>query len=96
MRPIEFNGVIGRTQVQQTEQSRPVAEQQTMTQMNTKQVETRANQVNGNENADMMDMSYDAEKEGKGQYQEQENRNKKHREDGIVVVKKKAGFDIKI
>lgn len=95
MRPIEFNGVIGRTQFQQSEDSRPVVEQHTMNQIGNKEIEVKSNQVNKNENAEMSS-EYDAEQEGKGQYQQQENRNKKHKEDGIVVVKKKAGFDIKI
>lgn len=95
MRPIEFNGVIGRTQMQHAEDGRTVAEQQTMTRIGNKAIETKSNQVNSNENAEM-NTGYDAEKEGKGHYEQQENRNKKNKEDGIVVVKKKAGFDVKI
>lgn len=95
MRPIEFNGIINRTQMQYAEDGKTAVEQQTMTQMGNKAVENKANQVNSNENAEM-DTGYDAEQEGRGQYEQQENRNKKHKEDGIVVVKKKAGFDIKI
>lgn len=95
MRPIEFNGVITRTEMQHSENNRPVVEQQTMSQMNIKQNDAKPNQVNKNENAEM-ESQYDAEHEGHGHYEQQENRNKKNKQDGTVVIKKKAGFDIKI
>ena len=46
MRPIEFNSVINRTQMQERDDSRPVVEQQTMSHMENKEVMVKSSQIN--------------------------------------------------
>ena len=100
MKPVMFNGMIGRTQdfsqIQQNEVNKPVVDQQNFAMQTIKQAETKAEQVNKNENSEMQSQ-YDAKREGKGQYQEQKDRKRQdEHKDGTVTIKKSAGFDIKI
>lgn len=95
MRPIELNGIINRTQMQERDDSRPVVEQQTMGHMEDKKVMVKSSQINKNEDT-MMNTGYDARREGKGHYEHQQNKRKKTSGDGKVTVKKVIGFDIRI
>lgn len=95
MRPIELNGIINRTQMQERDDSRPVVEQQTMGHMEDKKVMVKSSQINKNEDT-MMNTRYDARREGKGHYEHQQNKRKKTSGDGKVTVKKVTGFDIRI
>lgn len=95
MRPIEFNSVINRTQMQERDDSRPVVEQQTMSHMENKEVMVKSSQINKNEDA-MMNTGYDARREGKGHYEQQDGKRKKTPGDGKVTIKKVTGFDIRI
>lgn len=95
MRPIELNGIINRTQMQERDDSRPVVEQQTMGHMEDKKVMVKSSQINKNEDT-MMNIGYDARREGKGHYEHQQNKRKKTSGDGKVTVKKVTGFDIRI
>ena len=95
MRPIELNGVINRTQMQERDDSRPVVEQQTMGHMEDKEVMVKSSQINKNEDT-MMNTGYDARREGKGHYEHQQDKRKKTSCDGKVTVKKVTGFDIRI
>ena len=49
MRPIELNGIINRTQMQERDDSRPVVEQQTMGHMEDKEVMVKSSQINKND-----------------------------------------------
>ena len=95
MRPIELNGIINRTQMQERDDSRPVVEQQTMGHMEDKKVMVKSSQINKNEDT-MMNTGYDARREGKGHYEHQQDKIKKTSGDGKVTVKKVTGFDIRI
>ena len=95
MRPIELNGIINRTQMQERDDSRPVVEQQTMGHMEDKEVKVKSSQINKNEDT-MMNTGYDARREGKGHYEHQQDKRKKTSGDGKVTVKKVTGFDIRI
>lgn len=95
MRPIELNGIINRTQMQERDDSRPVVEQQTMGHMEDKEVMVKYSQINKNEDT-MMNTGYDARREGKGHYEHQQDKRKKTSGDGKVTVKKVTGFDIRI
>ena len=95
MRPIELNGIINRTQMQERDDSRPVVEQQTMGHMEDKEVMVKSSQINKNEDT-MMNTGYDARREGKGHYEHQQDNRKKTSGDGKVTVKKVTGFDIRI
>ena len=54
MRPIELNGIINRTQMQERDDSRPVVEQQTMGHMEDKKVMVKSSQINKNEDTMMV------------------------------------------
>ena len=95
MRPIELNGIINRTQMQERDDSRPVVEQQTMGHMEDKEVMVKSSQINKNEDT-MMNTGDDARREGKGHYEHQQDKRKKTSGDGKVTVKKVTGFDIRI
>ena len=95
MRPIELNGIINRTQMQERDDSRPVVEQQTMGHMEDKKVMVKSSQINKNEDT-MMNTGYDTRREGKGHYEHQQDKRKKTSGDGKVTVKKVTGFDIRI
>ena len=95
MRPIELNGIINRTQMQERDDSRPVVEQQTMGHMEDKKVMVKSSQINKNEDT-MMNTGYDARREGKGHYEHQQNKRKKTSGDGKVTARKVTGFDIRI
>lgn len=95
MRPIELNGIINRTQMQERDDSRPVVEQQTMGHMEDKEVMVKSSQINKNEDT-MMNTGYDARRGGKGHYEHQQDKRKKTSGDGKVTVKKVTGFDIRI
>jgi len=103
VRPIEFNAAIGRTQdfTQQkvNEDTKPAVEQQQIVQSNEKTIEHKSQMVSQHDDGDM-DAEYDASKEGRGGYEgESSGRKRKDEEendDGKVVIKQKATFDIKI
>lgn len=95
MRPVEFNGVIGRTEIQKTEDSRPYVEQHNANVIQDKNIENKFNQVNKKEET-FMNSKFDAKEEGKGTYQENNNSDKKKQKDGTVEIKKKTGFDVRI
>lgn len=76
MRPIELNGIINRTQMQERDDSRPVVEQQTMGHMEDKKVMVKSSQINKNEDT-MMNTGYDARREGKGHYEHQQDKRKR-------------------
>ena len=69
MRPLEFNAVMGRTQdistIKQSEDVKPLAEQQVITQSNIKAADAKQEQVY-QKNENDMDSQYDASKEGAG------------------------------
>ena len=91
MRPLEFNGVISRsqdvTQYKQNEDTRPAVEQTTIQHNMQKAAEIKKEQVYQKKDEDL-DKNYDA-KEGKGgnEYQGNGKHRKKKQEDGKVVIK---------
>ena len=102
MRPVDYNITVGRaqdfSQLKQAEDSRPMVEQQTILQSNTREIDHKQNQVNQKKDEDM-DSDYDASKDGRGPEYEQNSgkkRKKKEEEDGRVVIKSRATFDVKI
>ena len=102
MRPLEFNMNVGRTQditpLKQAEETRPMVEQQQIMRTNEKTSDIKQEQVYQKKDEDM-DSEYDASKEGRGSdYQNNHNSKKKKEEDedGKVIIKSRATFDIKI
>ena len=100
MRPLEFNGSIGRTndfsQLKQQEDVKPMAEQQTLMRTEERQTNQESRQVNEQKNAD--GDKFDAKHGNGSSYEEQENKKRKKRveEEGVVKIKSSARFDIKI
>lgn len=102
MKPLEFNMNVGRTHditpLKQAEEARPMVEQQQIFHSNEKAADMKQEQVYQKKDEDM-DSEYDASKHGNGA-EYQGNRNKKNKkesdEDGKVVIKSRASFDVKI
>ena len=95
MRPVEFNGVIGRTEMQRADDNRPLVNQHNANVIQNKNNEIKHTQVNKKEES-QMNSKFDAKDKGKGFYEGQGNKKKKKEEDGTVRIKEKAGFDVKI
>ena len=101
MRPLEFSGVISRSQdmtmYKQNEEVKPMVEQQTILHNIQKDSDIKQEQVRQTKDEDM-DRKYDA-KEGNGgneYYCSDKNKKKKQEEDGQVKIEGQASFDIKI
>ncbi len=99
MKPIEYNGVLGRTQdispLKQQTDAKPMVEQQNIFQEAEKTIEKKSDQVYQKDDAEMGEQ-YDASKQGKNQYQQDRDKKKKKEKDGKVVLKNRATFDVKI
>lgn len=103
MRPLEFNMTMGRTQdvtpIKHAEDIHPVTEQQQLAQINEKAADIKQEQVYRKKDEDM-DSEYDASKgngNGSGYHESDSKKRKKNEEDdGKVIVKNRATFDIKI
>lgn len=102
MRPIDITTFVSRTHdvgpLKQSEDSRPMVQQHTMTQNIEKQIDSRMVQVVQKENSEF-ESPLDKDGKGGNLYHQNSNQNKKKKEeDGKVIVKKKnkANFDIKV
>lgn len=102
IRPIEFNGMVQRTQdvstMKQNEDNRPIQEQGHIQQTVQKQAEHTTREVAKKDNADRNQEKFDAKEKGKGEYSRPNNQRKKTKQTGDRFVEKKGsgGFDIKI
>ncbi len=100
MRPIEMNSYIGRTQdisqFKQSEDTKPMVQQQSFAQSFEKQIDSRMSQVNHKENSEF-ESPLDENGRGGNEYQEQQRKKReKEEEDGKVIIKSRANFDIRI
>ena len=100
MRPIEVNSFIGRTQdvspLKQAEDTKPMVQQHTLAQNMEKQIDNRMEQVVHKEDSEF-ESPLNENGRGQGQYEDRRQRKKnKEEEDGKVIVKTKANFDIRI
>ena len=103
IRPVDFNGMIQRTQdvstLKQNEDNRPVVEQQTIFSQEMKKVEQNLHQVvhaQDNENAGYR---YDAKDKGNGHYEKEERKKKDKKQqkaDNVYLKGQTSGFDIKV
>ena len=93
IRPVDFNGMIQRTQdvstLKQNEDNRPVVEQQTIFSQEMKKVEQNLHQV-----------VHAREKENAGYRYDEEERKKKDKKqqkaDNVYLKGQTSGFDIKV
>ena len=102
VRPSEF-GMIQQmdnvSQVKQYENSRPMAEQQTLVQQMQKDTETKLEQIRHKDNADNEKKKFDAKDKSGNEYAGGQPDNKKRRKnDGTFFIKGQGvtDFDIKI
>ncbi len=99
--PVVLQGTIQRTQdvsqLKQNEDTRPQAEHISISNSQQEKEIRKHEQVTKQENADKQQNKYDAKEKGNGTYFGQNRkRNKKEQEDdGKVVVKQSASFDVK-
>lgn len=86
------------TTVKQNEDNRSIIQQSNMVQNRNREEENKPNQVAQSENADWMNKKFDAREKGNGSYSGNggENRKKGQEPDGVVKLKSRGGFDIKI
>lgn len=103
IRPVDFNGMIQRTQdvstLKQNEDNRPVVEQQVLYSQETKKLEQKLHQVNESQKEENEPYRYDAKEKGNGHYEgnKQKKNAKKHQKENRVLMKNQpSGFDIKI
>ena len=106
IRPVDFNGMIQRTQdvstLKQNEDNRPVVEQQTIFSQEMKKVEQNLHQVVHAREKENAGYRYDAKEKGNNEYEGESGRHKKRREEepeneGKVILKGQGShFDIKI
>ena len=90
IRPVDFNGMIQRTQdvstLKQNEDNRPVVEQQTIFSQEMKKVEQNLHR-------------YDAKEKGNGHYEKEERKKKDKKQqkaDNVYLKGQTSGFDIKV
>lgn len=102
MRPIDITTLVSRTHdispLKQSEDSKPMVQQHTLTQNIEKQIDNRMVQVVHKEDSEF-ETPFDKDGKSGNLYQQNNKRNnKKKEEDGKVIVKNKnkANFDIKV
>ena len=109
IRPVDFNGMIQRTQdvstLKQNEDNRPVVEQQTIFSQEMKKVEQNLHQVIGNGLAQQKPghkatIYHKHHKEkGNGHYEKEERKKKDKKQqkaDNVYLKGQTSGFDIKV
>lgn len=100
--PIEMTGMVTRSQdislFKQNEDNKPMIDQSNIQISVQKKAHDQNQQVNQADNAEYHEYRYDAKEKGNGSYQDNRNKNKKDKkeEDGKVVIKQTAGFDMRI
>lgn len=103
IRPVDFNGMIQRTNdvstLKQNEDNKPMVEQQTLYSQEMKKAEQKLRQVNHTQKKENDGYRYDAKEKGNGHYEgeEQKKREKKQQMTDTISIKGQTlGFDIKI
>ena len=103
IRPIEFNGMVPRSQdmgtIKQNEDNKPMFDQQNLATRHQDEVQQSIKQVNHGEDAENYQKKYDAREKGSNEYEQNRRKGKKKEEkkDGKVIPKASMGsFDIKI
>lgn len=98
--PIEFSGIVQRANdistMKQNEDSKPMLDQNHISQTIHKHTEHLTQEVAKKDNADGRKEKFDAKEKGKNQYSRQGQKNRKKQEDKVVVKNANTGFDIKI
>ena len=99
--PIEMS-TIARSQdfttIKRNEDQKSFIDQSNLQQQFNKEIKDRPHQISQQENADFMNRKFDAKEKGDNQYSGENEKRRKQREeeDGKVIIKGQAGFDIKV
>lgn len=103
IRPVDFNGMIQRTQdvstLKQNEDNRPVVEQQTIFSQEMKKAEQNLHQVVHAREKENAGYRYDAKEKGNGRYEKEERKKKDKKQqkaDNVYLKGQTSGFDIKV
>ena len=105
IRPVDFNGMIQRTQdigiLKQNEDNKPVVQQHNIEIKQEKQEDNLAHKVQDTEEKENFEFRYDAKEKGSDSYSSDKRKKKKREKeqvkDGKVLPKeRKTSFDVKI
>lgn len=101
IKPIEFAMIQQQNNVSKSQhnvETRPMTEQQGITQQVEKNVEQHSQQVNKKDNADSEKGHYDAKDKSNNEYSNEKGHSHKHKDDGRVIIKGQGSvdFDVKI
>ena len=103
IRPVDFNGMIQRTQdvstLKQNEDNRPVVEQQMIFSEEMRKTEEKLHQVTHPQEKENAGYRYDAKEKGNGHYEREEQKKKdrkKQKADNVFLKGQTSGFDIKV
>lgn len=103
IRPVDFNGMMQRTQdvstIKQNQDNRPVVEQQTIQAEQVKQEQQLSQKVIKAKEKENDAYRYDAKEKGNGSYEQsgdKKQKKKQKNEDKVMIKGQTHGFDIKI
>ena len=101
IKPIEFAMIQQQNNVSKSQyniETRPMAEQQAITQQVEKNAEHNSQQVNKKDNADNENAHYDAKDKSNNEYSNDREHSRKKKDDGRGIIKGQgsADFDVKI
>ena len=103
IRPVEFSGIVQRSQdmstLKQNEDNKPMLQQQNVQSQFAKETIQHMHQVNHANDSDNPEKKFDAREKGSNEYEDHRTKKKKKKEEnsGKVNVKASArGFDVKV
>ena len=103
IRPVEFSGVVQRSQdmstVKQNEDNKPMLQQQNVQTQFAKETIHHMQQVNHANDSDNPEQKFDAKEKGSNEYEDRRKKKKKQEEKNSGKVMPKAirgGFDMKV
>lgn len=100
LNPIEFSGVVQRTQdistMKQNENVRPQVEHVTIQQKEAQKAMLRQENVHKKDNADREQNNFDAKEKGNGMYYESQQKKRQKKGEGSVKKLTNTSFDIKV
>ena len=104
IRPVEFTGMVSRSQdistIKQNDDNKPIFQQQNLAGKIEKDTQHDLKQVKHGEDAEQHQKKYDAKEKGNNEYQQDprnKKKKKKEKEEGRVLTKGNySGFDMRV
>ncbi len=99
IKPIEFAMIQQQNNVSQSQhnaETRPMTEQQAITQQFEKNVEHHSQQVNKKDDADNNNTHYDAKEKSSNEYGNEREHSHKKKDDGRVIIKGHGSVDFDV